>query len=456
MNRYLKEIICIVLTLFFIVPTFIVTAEKTNSISWVPITENGFENPHNTAIRGIGIYKGDLYIGTENHNRTKKLSLINILELSRTICSIRSFRDAWPYYSSLKSDGCEIWKYNGTTSKLQQVVGKKPDASMKAGFGNTLNTDATFIKEFKDKLYVGTRNSPAKGCEVWRYGNSWEQVVKGGFGDPSNYAAWSVEIFKGQIYIGTMNWNDSVTGFCQIWRSSNGENWTKVADRGFRDFDTTEKTHNIDARAMMVYKDWLYVGTSNRGPLGGHKGCQLWKTSDGTNWSKVELPGGDGFGEAENDGIFSMEIYNNWLYVGTAILRHNHGFEIWKYNGTIWIPMIGDDVLGVKCNPWNEKNDGFGDRHNVYAFSMINSSNKLWVGTVNTKGCEIYCFNGTDWTQIVGDNKGSEMGKGFGNQSMIGVRSMIEYPIGSGNIFVGTSKAGGGYIACQLWMRKAN
>jgi len=456
MSKILKEIICITITISFIIPTFIVTAEKAKGTLWTPVTEDGFGNLYNVAIRGMGVYRGELYIGTENHNKTKKLNLTDKIEALKILLVSKSLLKAQQYKLSLKGDGCEIWKYNATTSKLQQIVGDTPDASIKSGFGNIRNTDATFFKEYKDKLYVGTRNSFTEGCEVWRYdGNSWEQVVKGGFGDPSNYAAWSVEVFKDKIYIGTMSLNESKSGFCQVWRSSDGNNWTKVVDRGFRDFDTTEKTRNTDARTMMVYNGWLYVGTTNMQKLGGHNGCQLWRASDGENWFKVELTGGDGFGEPGNSGIFSMEIYNEWLYVGTASLKHNRGFEIWKYNGTTWIPVIGDDAPGVNWwNIWSIKNDGFGDRNNVYAFSMLNCSNKLWVGTVNILGCELYCYDGENWKQIIGNKKDSEMGKGFGNKETTGIRSLIEYPHSSGILFAGTSITATKNFACQLWMRQ--
>lgn len=436
------------------ISTFVTIAEEENSVSWVPITKNGFGNPHNVATRAIGLYKGDLYIGTQSGNGSKKLSLVDVVELARNILNTRNFGNTQPFLSSVKSDGCEIWKYNFTTAELQQIVGNQPEATMGAGFGDSRNTQATFFREFKGKLYVGTSSSPTSGCKVWRYdGNSWEQVVERGFGDPSNFAVWSCEVFKDQIYVGMWNCNNSKTGFCQIWRSSDGISWTKVVDRGFRDFDVNNKICNKRVWSMIVYKEFLYVGTWSS----GNNGCQLWETSDGENWIKVKLPGGDGFGDRGNDGISAMEIYNGWLYVGTAALDHLHGFEIWKYNGTNWIPVIGDDVPGVKWNPWHEKNDGFGDRWNWYAYSMINASDKLWVGTVNPKGCEVHCFNGDDWIQVVGDDRNSEIGRGFGNGvKTSGVRSMIEYPSSSGNIFVGTSVSSGSLGACQLWMRRIN
>jgi hypothetical protein len=455
MKRYLKTIVFIIIVIFFILPNFTILAEKTNSNIWVPISEDGFGNPYNIGAKGIGIYNGELYIGTMTFNNSKKIQITDIKEFVKIFIKTKNFLSIASYIQySLKSEGCEIWKYNITSLELTQLVGYLPEADINAGFGDIRNSDVTFFKEFKGHLYVGTRSCPLKGCEIWRFdGNTWEQVVNGGFDDSSNFAAWSVEVFNNHIYVGTINCDKSKNGYCQIWRSSDGENWEKVVNNGFKYFETTKQTNNERVWSMKVYKDHLYVGTLNLPRVLKHKGCQLWKTSNGTTWERVKLPYGDGFGEIRNIGISSMEIYDDWLYIGTANTFHHHGFEIWKFNGNDWIPVIGDEVPGVKWNPRHKRNDGFGDKYNFYAYTMINVSNKLWVGTVNTRGCEIFSFDGNDWSQIVGEDENCEIGNGFGNKSTSGIRSMIEYPIGSGKIFVGTSKSQGSNIACQLWMR---
>jgi len=55
-----------------------------------------------------------------------------------------------------------------------------------------------------------------------------------------------------------------------------------------------------------------------------------------------------------------------------------------------------------------------------------------------TQGCEIWSFDGVNWTQVVGDKSNSEINGGFGDKKNIGARSMIEYPLGSGMLWVGT------------------
>jgi len=432
-----------------------VDKKDTCTVGWELLTE-GFGNDCNFATRGIDIYNDELYIGTDNFNQSKKIQFQDVMEFLRNGLKRRNFEGWEQLRYSLKSDGCEIWKYNDDTQELHQIVGNLPEADIESGFGNPMNSLASFIIEFKGKLYVGTDSNVLVGCDVWRYdGSTWELVVTGGFGDVCNDGAHSAKVYNDHLYVGTMNWNKSKTGFCQIWRSFDGENWTKVVDKGFRDLDTTKRTNNRYAWCMTVFNNELYVGTYNHPALLHHKGGQLWKTDDGVNWSKVELTGGDGFGESRNHGIRNMEVFENLLFVGVASMGPN-GLEIWKYNGDIWIPEIGDDVPGVKFKPWHKRNDGFGDRSNDYPYSMtVTSDNKLWVGTVNAvKGAEIYRYNGLNWDQIVGDDEDSEAANGFGVSANVGVRSMIEYPIGSGNMFVGTATSFANPSVCQIWMRK--
>ena len=112
-----------------------------------------------------------------------------------------------------------------------------------------------------------------------------------------------------------------------------------------------------------------------------------------------------------------------------------------------------------------------GNTSNKYAFSVnVSSDNKLWVGTFNgpwTNGCEIWCYNGTDWVSIVKDEDG-ELPNGFHDILNSGARSMIEYPKDSNKIVIGTFRGsaqglwegflelinlGEGIGGCEVWMR---
>ena len=116
--------------------------------------------------------------------------------------------------------------------------------------------------------------------------------------------------------------------------------------------------------------------------------------------------------------------------------------------------------------------DGFGDYYNKYCWSMAVCGDELWMGTSNnqliknsssilpdydSKGCEVWHYDGENLTASVKDDTG-EISNGFGNMSIIGARSMIEYPVGSGNVIVGTYSIKSFIpevkeIGCEVWIR---
>jgi hypothetical protein len=389
------------------------------------------------------------------------------------------------------SDGCELWKYNYTDNEWTELVGNTTgEADLPSGFGDYHNAGIGDMIEFNGKLYVTTGHN--LGCEIWRYdGSTWEQVVgenetafKGrGFDDPYNFLAATMKIFTNSsdvthLYVGTININWSSDGFCQIWRTTDGENWSQVVDKGFRDNKAHNKVRNAYLWSMEEFQGKLYAGTFNvplpKGEPYTHRGCQLWRSGTGNSgeWEKVNTTGasGNGFGEHKNYGIRKLVNWSNNLYAAVAASalqtgskpENKNALEIWKYNGTGWTCIVGNG--SGKQNEWD---DGFDDFYNKYPWSIVVVNNTMWIGTLNqhiwpltldidSKGCEVWCYNGTNLTPSVESNNG-EMPNGFKQWSNRGARSMIEYPTGSGNIVVGTAtlesiipsvKEEG----CEIWM----
>lgn len=489
--------------------------------SWNNLTIDGFGKETNLATRGMAIFNDELYIGTHNTKFPKLFQntfpeLLNFLSqflpnkipeflhrtnifkmLLRVVHFLRSHTIRMGLHLAVKnSEGCEVWKYNYSANSLVQMVGDDSVTGVKSGFNYSFNCLASVIIEFKGKLYVGTWSTPMgslevpsrKGCEIWRFdGSKWEQVVghcapfaKGGFGDFDNVGICSMKVFNGYLYASTMNWETVPFGGFQIWRTADGVYWEQVVGNGFKQnmsrLDLINGVTNTYGWCMEVFQNQLYVGTFNscyRLVSSVGMGCQLWRTSTGRNWTKLDLPTGiegvylDGFGKPENYGIRTMIVYNDELYIGTATnLLLDKGFEIWKYDGMNWSPVISADVPGVK--PGDVEYNGFGNPLNNYVWSMnVTSDNKLWVGTANgrihnlmepeTEGCELWCYNGAEWIPILKDGVG-EKPNGFGNVKNEGLRSIIEYPRGSGNIVVGTFKLISTrpimpQEGCEVWIR---
>jgi hypothetical protein len=370
------------------------------------------------------------------------------------------------------SDGCEIWKYNQNTNVTTRVIGGVGTGHECAGFGDTENWVVGDMKVFNGKLYVGTWNSPddGKGCEIWRYdGNQWVNVVgpyvsywKGGFNNCENMAVTSMKVFKNKLYVGTMNFNWTCNGFCQVWRSGNGVDWEKVVDKGFRFIPNGAgaNTKNAYAWCMEEFNNKLYIGTFNI-PVGLDQGCQLFSSSTGNlnDWHLVPLKYGSGFNEPDkNYGIRRLVNWSdNYLYIGTATNAGQTGdpaeieaFEIWRSTNpeieSYWDQMVGEDAPSWPAGAKDGIGNGSGNFMNKYAWSMIKSGSKLWVGTLNgqndqnpkSQGCEVYSYNGTAWKPRVRD--GYEKPNGFEEDEWwnMAARSMIEYTQNSGHVIVGT------------------
>ena len=399
--------------------------------------DNGFNNSFNVAVRGKTTFTVDdveyLLLGTGNLAGSPfGLEMMTaILAKFKNTC-ILSFNQfilnlvvslMEKYFKGVSSQGCELWYYDGLT--WRQSVGDDPIyATIGRGFDNMNNTELTMLLPYKPPLnnntylYAGTWN-PREGCEIWRTTNPiegpWEPLIhkngdgdfSSGFGNQNNHAAYSAAVFDDWLYIGTMNWRDG----CEIWRT-NGDIWDKVVgggcdiSYGFGD-DSIGFERDIYAWEMKVFEDsvsnqkHLYVGTFNIA------GCELWRTSDGDTWTCLVGENGAlkrGFNKfrsplrTHNYGVRRMEIFNSSLYIGTASvppfgLKINGknrfvtntflesmgtGCEIWRFDGADFTKIVGRKLSGNK-----NSHSGFGDWTNAYIWSLKAYDDHLFAGTWN-------------------------------------------------------------------------
>jgi len=254
---------------------------------------------------------------------------------------------------------------------------------------------------------------------------SWENIVEAGFGaGGDNLMAYPFCEYQGDLYVGVVN-DDGA----QVRKRGDGS-WDAVSTPGFGDGD------NLAVTSMTVYGEHLYAGTLNL------NGCQVWRY-DGGVWTQVVgqdadgTPGtGPGYGNASNVGAMSMEVYDSALYVGTLNLSYvislppvigSDGAEIWCYNGTAWSKVIGG---------------GFGDTLNAGVMSLQEYEGELYAGTIRVS---IYFESGT--LNIIMDGMGCELRRkgdggwesigeqGFGSPGNAAVTFMEIY---DGRLFLGT------------------
>lgn len=253
------------------------------------------------------------------------------------------------------------------------------------GIDDINNDNVASMAIYDGYLYLGLNNE-VTGGEVWRVsivddqlGTDWAQVNKDGFGDSDNNAIRALQVFEDRLYAGTRNSRDG----CELWRTGavGGPpftDWTQVGGNGLG-----RPANNKRVNSMAVYGGELYAGTTNT-----NKGCQVFKSSDGTTWTRV---GTLGFDDQHNTIASWMIAYNGYLHVGTR--NEDTGVQIWRSAG----------VGGPPYTDWEQVNiDGFGSSDNLGAMSMAVTGGQLYVGTFNDTGTgELWCTpNGTSWNNV--------------------------------------------------------
>jgi len=145
-----------------------------------PSIDNHYPNSSNTSVTSMAVFKGYIYVGTEN------------------------------------SYGAQVWRsQDGLTWSRVLDFG---DGIEFGGINESSNDRITSLQNNGNYLYAGTRNT-ATGAEVWRTpdGITWEQFGSDGFGSSSYSDVSSMHPFLGLIYIGM----EDLTAGGAIFRASN-------------------------------------------------------------------------------------------------------------------------------------------------------------------------------------------------------------------------------------------
>jgi hypothetical protein len=152
---------------------------------------------------------------------------------------------------------------------------------------------------------------------------TWHAVATGGFGDGENRTAGGLAVFDGALYVGASN---QTTGE-QLWRSSNGTDWTLAALPGFGDHN------NYKPDGLIVFQGNLCVFTSNDAT-----GSEVWRSADGTGWTQVNP---DGFGDSSNRFILwssGLAVFDNSLHVG--VYADGSAGKVWRMLTPTYLPLL--------------------------------------------------------------------------------------------------------------------
>jgi len=426
---------------------------------WEQVSEEGFSDLTNDYAWSMASYTVNvsgneteyLYVGTFNTNFSS-----NLID---------------PANWSNVTDGCEIWRTNGTEGLdgkyvWEQVVGPNgtqdiillsisvppPTITVNAtaGFGG-FNFGARKMLVYKDLLWVGTMR-PA--CEVWvTNGTHWKRANIPGFSNVlgpvignNSTSVRSMAIFNDSLYVGVDNAQTGAmvmkytgsTNFDDIGNIFNINKWDRVNVPGFGEPET-----NLGVGELVTFsasEEYLYAGTWNgTGPqligailndwnFSSLVGCQVWRTNGTVNasdpprliWEQVD---DNGFGDPLNGAVMSSAVFNGSLYMGT--MNFGTGAEIWRTaNGTDWeyVADLGFFNFTLMPPPPTVDFRGFG---NGYMWCMINFSDALFVGTLNPiLGCQV-------WMSTTGDPGSFEQVNinGMNNDRKIPIGDLDGFPI---------------------------
>ncbi len=255
------------------------------------------------------------------------------------------------------------------------------------GFGDKNNELVTALAPFAGQLYAGMDNESGSGAQLWRSANgvAWTPVMTNGFGITLNMSVKTLYSFQGQFYAGTSDSKTKSGG--ELWRSLDGLNWTRVISRGFGDPTNGEVFHLIEFGSQLYASVWSYTRTH---------GAEIWRSTSGNtnDWTRVVT---NGFGNANNMVIHSLEVFSGSLYAGT------YGYNFWgppytSSGGEVW--RTSDGLTWVKVSA-----SGFGDLNN-YAFSALAAyKGFLYVGAMNMNAdnqiwrCQL--CDGSDWQKVI-------------------------------------------------------
>ena len=211
----------------------------------------------------------------------------------------------------------------------------------------------------------------ARRCGELPTAQVWTRVVESGFGnDVYNYMAPSLAVFNGNLYAGTGHGDwyndghpDGLLGG-EVWRSGDGTTWTRVNTPGFG------KLEAYRVERLTVFQDGLYAYVSDGGST--TPGADVWRCtktvcSEQGDWTKVV---DDGFGVPQNQYLYTGAVSGGYLYA--AAYNATTGMQLWRTaNGSQW----------EKATPY----DGLGNSNNryVYTGAMTVFNSRLIMGITN-------------------------------------------------------------------------
>jgi hypothetical protein len=438
------------------------------------IAYGGFGDGHNSYALSMVWWNGRLYVST----------IRGMFSLLRKRQAGSVGLDVWPVEGPIDPfdlDLCaEIWAYDPRIDRWERAL-KSPMIDGTGGIRIPREVSYRAMTTHREAagrvpvLYACTW-SPARGPGpiVLRSedGRRFEPTCEPGLVGLPVTTIRSLTSFKGRLFTtptGTRGGNQNISGHVVIYESREPQagQWEPVCEFAFGDLS------NKSIHELCGWGDYLYAGTLN------HSGFQLWRSRcEGDppyEWEKV-LERGAWRGK-ENQGVLSMCVFGNALYVGSGI----QGGGIDKANGIgpaaaellrihedrSWDLIVGeprDTPDGFKV-PLSGRRAGFDSFFNGYIWRLCEHEGWLYTGTFEWSGWLGYVKrsrwpgafanmmahvtpkmifdNGTGfdmYRSCDGENWVPVSRNGLGNPYNMGLRTLESTPYG---LFVGTANPWG-------------
>ena len=338
-------------------------------------------------------------------------------------------------YAGLGSSSNDAEVWHWNGSTWEQIGGDSLNSGWTTGF-----EEVNSLASYGGFLYAGLGNS-ANDAEVWRWnGSTWTKV-----GGDSLYSGWTTNfervttlgVHAGKLYAGL----GSSAGDAEVWECANCDgtpSWSRVGGDGINSSWANSTYEQVDS--MIVYAGFLYVGLGT-----STDDAEVWKY-DGSSWTLI---GGDDIGGSWSSGTYervrTLAVYNGALYAGLGTTAGDG--EVWRYAGSLWAQAGGDNVNGS----WGSTIEEVG------AFSAYKG--KFYAGTGNTANADaaVWSFGNnaflqsstssfnTNWHHVAATYNGSTMSvyiDGTLNNSRSISMSIAD---SSSDILIGTTYAGREY-----------
>ena len=356
---------------------------SSDGVSWTRVGEPGLGDPQNLTFRLI-VYGGELYAVSDNS--TTGVQVWRSADGQRfakvvgngfgdnqndSVGLLTTIGDRLVVGTANTVTGAGLWSStDGTT--FTDVAGPELGALPNNGVSSMLLDPVTRASLAVDgRYYLGTAD-PTTGAEIYRStdGQRWERVADKGLGRPDTFVFTPSVGFGGRVYaVGT-----SMQGF-DVVRSRDGGKWETVVKKGFG----AGENRNISA-TLLAYDGALYLATQNNDPrvlIPGQpqerfpvQGFQLYRSTDGTAWSKV---GDDGFGDAGNFAA-TLTVENDVLYLSTA--NYKSGPQVFSStDGREWSRIFSLE----QPSPFNEMGGlVLFQQHVVHVVNDLSKGLSLW------------------------------------------------------------------------------